>query len=372
MTIKQTARHIAVGPVLRTAGVGLGFTVVVVFLLLALAGKFSPKIERAGGHAGAVAGRPVGNATLVAVVARRTPVIESAVGTIGAVHETSVASKLLARVIEVHVQAGQEVKAGEVLVQLDDKDLQAQLHQAEAGVSAAQAARDMAQIEYDRVKPLYEQGIEAKTAFDQADAALKGAQAQLEQAQQARAHAQATLDYATIRSPIDGKVVDKRVEVGDTASPGQVLVALYDPTRMQLVARVRESLTHRLEVGQTIGVHVDTLGMTCEGRVSEIVPEAESASRTFSVKVTGPCPPGIYSGMFGRLLIPLDEEEVLVIPRTAVRRVGQLDLVEVAETGADGGKVLQRRIVQLGRTFGDDMQVLSGLRAGEEVALAKG
>ena len=159
-------------------------------------------------------------------------------------------------------------------------------------------------------------------------------------------------------------VIDRKVEPGDTVTPGQVVVSLYDPTRMQLVASVRESLTHRLRVGQDIDVRVEAIDKTCLGRVSEIVPEAESASRTFSVKVTGPCPPGIYSGMFGRLLIPLEEEEVLVVPKGVVRRVGQLDMVDLVD-----GDALRRRAVQLGRAFGDDVEVLSGLREGEQVAL---
>jgi len=162
---------------------------------------------------------------------------------------------------------------------------------------------------------------------------------------------------------MSGIIVDKQVEAGDTVAPGQVLLTLFDPTRMQLIASVRESLTQRLEVGQTIGVRVDAIDKTCEGQISEIVPEAEAASRSFQVKVTGPCPPGIYSGMFGRLLIPLDEQEVLVIPATAVRQVGQLHLVDVAEDD-----VLRRRTVQVGRLFGDDVEILSGLRAGERVA----
>jgi RND family efflux transporter MFP subunit len=172
------------------------------------------------------------------------------------------------------------------------------------------------------------------------------------------------LDCATIRSPIDGIVIDKKIDVGDMVSPGQILVTLFDPKRMQLVASVRESLTRRLRVGQSIGVQVEGLNKVCEGKVSEIVPEAQSASRTFQVKVTGPCPAGIYTGMFGRILIPLDEEQVLVIPRRAVREVGQLELVEVVENGQ-----LSRRAIRIGRTFGEDVEVLSGLREGEQVVL---
>jgi len=275
----------------------------------------------------------------------------------------------MAKVTEVHVQAGQEVKAGDVLVRLDDQDLRAQLRQAEASVAAAQAAHDQAQTDYDRVKRLYDQSNASKVEFDQADTTLKSTTAELERATQAQAQAQAVFDYATVRSPIDGRVIDKRVEVGDTASPGQVLLTLYDPTHMQLIAHVRESLTRRLKVGQTIGVQVDALGHACEGRVSEIVPEAQSTSRTFAVKVTGPCPPGVYSGMFGRLLIPLDEQEVLVIPKTAVKRVGQLDIVEVAENQAP--TALERRVVELGRQYGEQVQVLSGLRVGESVAVPR-
>jgi hypothetical protein len=110
-------------------------------------------------------------------------------------------------------------------------------------------------------------------------------------------------------------------------------------------------------------VHIEGLKKQCTGTISEIVPEAQSASRAFQVKVIGPCPPGIYAGMFGRIQIPLKEEElVLVIPRRAVRQVGQLELVEVVEQGQT-----IRRAIRTGRTVGEDVEVLSGLREAEEV-----
>ena len=354
--------------VARTVGVGVVFTAVVVVLLLWLAGVFAPKVGSGEHEPRGVAGRPVGNTPLVAARLVSMPATEPAVGTVRAVHETSVASKLLAKVTAVNVQAGQAVNRGDVLVRLDDKDLAARLRQADAAVAAATAARDQARIEYERVNVLYEQGNASKIEWERVETAQKTAEAELERAQQARSESQTNVDYATVRSPIDGIVVDKRVEAGDTATPGQVLVTLYDPDRMQLVARVRESLAQRLQVGQDIGVSVDALAKTCAGRVSEIVPEAETASRSFSVKVTGPCPPGVYSGMFGRLLIPLDDEEVLLIPRRAVRQIGQLDVVDVAESAGDQ-RVLRRRSVQLGRGFGEDVEVLAGLKAGEQVAL---
>jgi len=344
----------------------IAFAVVVVLLLLWLAGVFHEKIGGAGGAhpSPPPTGRPIGDARLVPVRTIRIPREESSAGTIKAVHEAAVASKLLAKVVEVRVIAGQRVDVGDLLVQLDHTDLKARLEQAQAVARGAEAARDQAKIEHERIAKLYEQGAAATIEWDRVQNALKSAEADLARAEQSAIEAMTVLEYATIRAPINGVVIDKKVEVGDTVAPGQVLVTLFDATRMQLVASVRESLTQRLTVGQTVEVEIDALKKRCAGRVSEIVPEAQAASRSFLVKVTGPCPPGIYSGMFGRLLVPLDEEVLTVIPKHAVQRIGQLDVVDVADED-----VLRRRAVQLGREFGDDIEVLAGLREGEQVAL---
>ncbi|MBN1343198.1 MAG: efflux RND transporter periplasmic adaptor subunit [Phycisphaerae bacterium] len=349
-------------PIVKGVAIGIGFLVVVVLLMMWLMGSFSPKIGAA--EQAQPVERLIGDTRLVPVRKIRLPATESAVGSVRAVQQVAVASKIRANVIEVNVVAGQEVKKGDVLVRLDDADLKARLQQAEAAVIAARAKRDQAKIEMERISDLLKKNAAAKIEYERTDTSLKTAVAELEQAEQVASEAKTILMYATITAPMAGKVIDKKVESGDTVTPGQVLVTLYDNTRMQLVASVRESLTQRLKVGQEIGVRLESLSKACMGSVSEIVPEAESASRTFSVKVTGPCPPNVYPGMFGRILIPLDEEEYLVIPKAAVRRVGQLTVVGVAD-----GSLLRRRAVQLGRAVGDDVQVLSGLREGEKVAI---
>jgi RND family efflux transporter MFP subunit len=226
----STARKIA------TAIVFGGVTVV---LLLWLAGSFHSKIDdtpgiRAAAHARATSGRPIGSAQLVPVRTIRVPISESAVGTIRAVHETALASKLLAKVIAVDVKAGAEVRRDDILVRLDDADLRARLNQAEAAADDAEAKRDQARIEHDRIKMLLDSESASRVEFDRARTALKSAEAELRRAKQARLEAETIVSYALIRSPIDGIAVDKRVEPGDTVTPGQVLVNLYDPTRMQL------------------------------------------------------------------------------------------------------------------------------------------
>lgn len=347
---------------LTTTAVLVVFAAAVLVLMMWLVGAFKPKIEAAAGPESEL--RPIGNGRVVEVASRTLPREETAVGTVQPVHRVEVASRLLARALEVNVTAGQHVTQDEVLVQLEDTDLRAKLAQAEAGVAEAQASLDQARLEESRLRAASAQNAVGAIELDRAVSAVKRAEAALAGAGHARDEAETVLGYATIRSPIDGTVVDKRVETGDTVTPGQTVVTLLDPERMQLVANVRESLSRRLKVGGSVMVKVDVLDHSCAGTVSEIVPQAEGASRTFQVKVTGPCPEGVYAGMFGRLLIPVGEETVLMIPRDAVRTVGQVDCVDVAR-----GDNRLRRAVRLGRDFDDQVEVLSGLNAGERIVV---
>src|SRR5262245_59092011 len=333
-------------------------------IVLVLAGVFKPKVptDRSVGQQSVTRDLPLAEVRLV-----RKPRLESAVGTVRAVHEAAVASKLLAKVVEVKVKAGQAVRRDEVLVRLDDADLQARLKQAEAALTAAKATQERTASEYKRARRLLGSGVVSPAECDQTTAAWRSATAEGERAQQAVRAAKVVLAHATIRAPITATVIDKRVEAGDTVGPGQVLLTLYDQTRMQLVVTVRESLAERLKAGQKIQGRLEALKHDCEATISEIVPQAQEASRSFTVKVTGPCPPGVYSGMFGRIFIPLEDEEVTVVPASAVFNVGQLDMVDVVSDGT-----VRRRIVQLGRRLGQDFEVLAGLTGGEKVAVPMG
>lgn len=344
------------------AAISVAFAVGVTVLLLGLAGKFSPKVSMQSDRVRASDDNVPGLVAEARLL--RLPLIESAVGTVRPVNVTTIGARLLARVVEVNLKAGQVVETGDVLVRLDDVDLRARLRQAEAVLNAAEAARVQAEADANRAAALVKSNAVSPQDNERAGTALKSADAELSRARESLNEIQATIDWATIRSPIQGIVIDKKVDAGDMASPGQMLATLFDPKQMQVVATVRESLALRLKVGQPIDVEIENFNLQATGTISEIVPEAESSSRTFQVKVTGPCPEGIYSGMFGRILIPLGEEQILVIPRDAVQSIGQLDLVNVATDGA-----VSRRAIRLGRAVGEDVEVLSGLREGEVVQM---
>jgi len=304
------------------------------------------------------------DAEVVAVRRISRPRYESAVGTVKPAHEVGVASKILAVIEQVRVTAGQAVRTGQMLVVLDDAALAARMAQAKAAAEAAGAAAERARQDLGRAERLRAQNVVTQAELDAARAAAKSTEADRMRAVQAVEEARVMLSYAQLASPIDGIVVDKRADAGDTAVPGQVLVTLYDPSHMQMVASVREGLATKLTVGQEVPATLENLGLECHATVSEIVPESQAASRSFLVKVTGPCPPGVTSGMFGRIAVPLEDESLLVVPQRAIRRVGQLTMVDLVR---DSRTV--RRAVRLGREIDGDWEVLAGLADGDRVAL---
>lgn len=346
-------------------GRGLGILIgvaAIVGILAWLMGAFHDKT--APGEPTPVALRVPDGAATLTVETIDEPLTESAIGTVHPVHRVNVGSKLLARVKTMNVKkAGVPVGKNDVLVELDDSDLQARLAQAKAALTAAEAERDQARVDRDRTKTLFEKRVEPKAALDAAETRVQTAEAAVARADQGVKFAESQLAYTTIRSPIKGVVIDKLVEAGDLVVPGRTLVTLYDPGRMQLVARVRERLAMRLQRGEEVAVTIEALDLDCHGEIDQIVPEAEAGSRVFEVRVTGPCPPGIYAGMFGRIHVPVGTRREIRVPDAAIRRVGQMETVfVVAEDGT-----LQRRFVQTGRRVDTNVEILAGLESGETI-----
>ncbi len=341
--------------------VGFGIAVMVL-LLLWLMGGFRARV--APGVVEPVRAL-VADAAVHTVALTHTPRFEDAVGTIRAVHETAVAARILGRIRTLSIErAGQVVRRDEVIAELEAQDLVAAVEVLRAAQVAAETRRDKATLDRDRTQELVQRGVAAPDRLETDAAALRAAAAAVEQSQQAVAGAVTALSFATVRAPIDGIVVDKKVSPGDVVQPGQLICTLYDPSHLQLVAVVREQLAGVLQTGQEVLVTIDALGKECRGSVAEIVPDAQAQSRSFEVKVVGPCQPGIVTGMFGRLHVPLGERDLLAVPAAAVSSIGQLDFVYVV--GAD--RALARRYVRTGERAGDGVEILAGLAPGERIA----
>jgi membrane fusion protein, multidrug efflux system len=326
-----------------------------------MAGFFHAKIDpdAAVSEVSPVAGRAVA----VAVV--RETVFEQATGTVQAKFETVISARITATISKINVRAGDRVSRGETLVELDAREAGAQVAQQRQIVSAAQARLTRARRDHQRVQNIFETTPEAisRADVDAAVATLRGAEAELGRARRAVEEARTTSSYATITAPIDGTVIDRYADPGDTATPGTPLLRLYNPRLLRLEANVRESLATRLTKDTELAVHIDALDADLAGTVDEIVPSADPGSRSFLVKITLPENESIYPGMFGRLRIPSGEAERYYVPEVAVRRMGQLEFV--LTPGAQGAV---RRYVRTGIRGSDGrIEVLSGLEPGDQV-----
>jgi membrane fusion protein (multidrug efflux system) len=297
------------------------------------------------------------------------PLIERAAGTLRAKVETVISPLISATISSIAVWAGDEVKPGDVLVTLDARELKSRVDQAHQAVLSARAMLKQTETEVQRVERIFkaDPGAISKAERDRIQTALSTSRAQLERAKRFEDETRTALSHSQLTSPIAGRIVERYADPGDTARPGVPVLRLYNPTTLRLEASVRESVASKLKENQGLIAEIDALDKRYDGVVDEIVPSADPGSRTFLVKVSLAGDAGLYPGMFGRLLIPIGKIEKIYIPIAAVTQVGQLDFVLVQT--AQGAV---RRYVRLGPRGSDGrVEVASGLKAGEQVLIAK-
>lgn len=316
-------------------------------------------------------------------------------GTVRPKQETRIESRVQGRIVEVLVRPGDVVKAGDRLVVLDSRELQARLDRAKQSVLSARARRDQAaqgihyaeaafkkaEAAYGRVKTYFKSEAATKQQLEEAEADFQQARAGLSQAREGLKEGNAGVrqaekgvdearivqEYTEIRSDANGQVVKRLAEPGDMAFPGKPLLVLQTRGALRLEAMVPESFIHRIKMGEILEVMIKAVKQSLSGSVSEIVPSADPATRSFLVKVDLPETQGLYPGMFGRLLVPVGEISVVWIPENGLERVGQLEMVRV-KSGEDWHRIY----VTTGRVFDSRVEVLSGLNGGETVALGGG
>jgi RND family efflux transporter MFP subunit len=280
----------------------------------------------------------------------KQPAVEEVVGTVQPKLQAVIEAKVSGRITRLAVTVGQSVKQGDVLVELATQEIQAKLDQ-------ASAAFRQAELDFNRVSNLRKQEAATQAEFDAAQARYHVAKAGV-------AEADALSGYAKIRAPFDGVIARKLADEGDLAMPGKPLLALEGRTGLRLVADVPSLLASRVEPGAKLAVRVDTVPDPILGTVAEIAPAADPASRTVNVKVDLPDAPGLRSGQFGRLAVPVGEGTFLFVPPPALVVRGQLEILFVA---ADGKA--QMRLVRAGKQTEQGIEILSGLAPGESVVV---
>ncbi len=275
---------------------------------------------------------------------------EEVVATVRPKLSASIASKVSGTIQRMFVAPGQSVKTGEPLAQLDAREIQARLDQ-------AQAVREQAKKDVDRFTILLKQNALTQQEFDTAQSRFRVADAGV-------AEAQTMLGYTRIVAPFDGVVTVKRADVGDLATPGKPLLDLEDPTTLRLEADVPETLVDKIKLDQALRVSIPNVSANLQGTVREVAPIADPVSRTFRVKLDLPPTPGLRSGLFGRVAVPVTEVEAIRVPASAVVVRGQMEIAFVVVE-----RRAQLRLVKTGKRLGPEVEIVAGLTAGEPLVV---
>jgi len=319
------------------------------------------------------------------IIAQKTTVNDwlEAVGTVRAIQTSQIASQVLGNIVEIRAHEGDRVQSGQVLAILDDAQSRsaadqatAALNSAEKELSAAESDLTLAGTTLKRYQQLYEKKSVSPQEFDEIKARYQSAEARRDmaragqaQANAALAQARTSLGYTRLRAPFAGVVTEKKADAGMLASPGMPIFTIEDTRSYRLEVTVDESELRHVRIGQVSPVMIDALeNDQLSGKVAQIVPAADTASRSFLVKVELPADARLRSGLFGRARFPRGERQALLIPRTSLVERGQLQGVYVI----DANQIAGLRYVTLGNSAGEQIEVLSGLEEGEKLVAAAG
>jgi len=292
-----------------------------------------------------------------------------------AVRQTTLSAQVSGAIVSLNVKAGDHVRAGQELLRIDARTAQQNVAGSAAQAEAARAALNVAAKEFERQKQLHQKEYISQGALDRAQAQWEAAQAQVQALQAQTRAAQTQSGFFVVSAPYAGIVSEVPVMLGDMAMPGRPLITLHDPSALRVTAAVPESLLS--SIGADLkSVRYDLPGLPGPTGLrapaqTELLPTVDAASHTAQIRLV--LPPGIEGvapGMFARVWLPIaagavkDGDARLYVPAGAIVRRGEMTGVYVVD--AQGQPRLRQ--VRVGRAAGDRVEVLSGVRKGEQVA----
>ncbi|WP_452233236.1 efflux RND transporter periplasmic adaptor subunit [Lacinutrix sp. MEBiC02595] len=286
-------------------------------------------------------------------------------GKIQASKSADLSTRMMGYVNKVHVNVGDKVKKGQLLVSINNSDLQAKRAQVNAGITEATVALNNAQKDYNRFKNLFADQSASQKEMDDMTANFEMAKARVEAANQMKNEINAQFAYSNITAPFSGTVTSKNVEAGNMANPGVPLISMETPGNFEVMAMVPESEISEIKKGTTVDVLVKSINQTMKGEVTEVSTSAKNTGGQYLVKIElEKTDAKILSGMFTTVQFPVERKAkstMVLIPKDAIITNGQLSGVYTASQS----NTAMLRWLRLGRTYGNQIEVLSGLNADE-------
>lgn len=297
-------------------------------------------------------------------------------GTVIAKSVSIISSRIMGTITSLKVKEGDRVRAGQLLLTVDDRDIRERVkaaregyEEAKKGLEAAKENSDLVDITYRRYKNLYDEKALTGQELDQirtrkkvADIDLEKAKAGVRRAEAGLREAEINEGFGQVTAPTAGIVTDKKTDAGSMAVPGSPLMSIEDNSSYRIEIKGNESLSGRISKGMKADVFVGALDGHFRGKVTEVVPSVDPASRSFVVKISL-SGRGLRNGFYGRVSIPTGKKKALLVPSGAVVQRGEL--TGLYTVGSDN--VVKYTLVRVGKTYGGKVEVLSGIEAGDRV-----
>lgn len=289
-------------------------------------------------------------------------------GVVEAINETTLAAQTNARVAALPVEIGDRVRQGDALVRFTAVEQDSARRSAQAAVAAARANATQAEANYKRIDDIYARKLVARADLDAATAQRDAARAALAAAEAQLRSAGQQADYTVVRAPFDGIVTQRFVEVGQAVQSGppqpQALIAIAALDALRAEVSVPQSAIDAIRAHGAATLLLDGDARRVPAAYVTVLPTADPATHTFRVRVgLPPGTTGLWPGMTVKVAFVAGDAQRIMVPATALARRGEIDGIYVI--GPDNSVGL--RLVRLGHRSGDDVEVLSGLAAGERV-----
>ena len=310
--------------------------------------------------------RPTVSVQVNTVSSENNPAFLTASGVVEAVNSTTLSTRMMGFVDKIHVNVGDKVSKGQLLISINNSDLSAKQAQASAGITEAQAAFDNAEKDYNRFKSLFEDNSATRKELDDMRANYNMAKARLDGAKAMGSEVSSQFAYSDLRAPFNGVVTSRMIEVGDMANPGVPLLTVEEPGNYEVVASIPESEISKVKSGTEVKVFVRSLQAEVKGKVTEVSASARNTGGQYLVKIVlDKTDSNILSGMYATVQFPVEssnDSSVVLIPTAALVHKGELTgIYTVSESNT---AIL--RWLRLGREYGENVEVLSGLSADEK------
>lgn len=297
-------------------------------------------------------------------------------GQIESAHSANISTRVMGYITSIKVKTGDRVNKGQLLVTISNEDILAKLAQADAVISGAQASFKSAEKDYSRFTNLYNQKSATAKELDNITLQYQAAKAGLQSAKQMKAEANAMLAYTNIMAPFSGVVAQKLMDAGSMANPGMPILILEQNKNLQVSAVIPETEISRIQLKSLATISIKSIDKTFTGTVIEISPSSIATGGQYVVKIDLPqdAQNNLNAGMYANVnVITKDKSsaknDVVLVPLSAINNIGQLSALYTV--GNSNTALL--RYVRLGKTYGNNVEILSGLNNDESfIASADG